>query len=65
MGSAREGDSVSHNIGPAFLDGTDMGGSDADIEPAVSIAGMRKVIAGVTKNSNGRFYDYSGKELTW
>ena len=28
MGSARERYSVSHNIGPAFLDGTDMRGSD-------------------------------------
>ena len=44
---------------------TDMGGSDADIEPAVSIAGMRKVIAGVTPNSNGCFFDYTGKELAW
>lgn len=44
---------------------TDMGGSDADIEPSVSINGMRKVIAGVTPESNGRYFDYTGKELTW
>lgn len=44
---------------------TDMGGSDADIEPAVSIAGMRKVIAGVNGEANGKFFDYTGKELAW
>ena len=44
---------------------TDMGGDEADIEPAVSIAGMRKVIAGAHADGNGRFFDYTGKELTW
>lgn len=46
---------------------TDMGGSEADIEPAVSIAGMRKVIAGAhaRADANGKFFDYTGKELTW
>jgi len=44
---------------------TDMGGSEADIEPSVSIAGMRKVIAGVSSDSNGKFFDYTGKELKW
>jgi NAD(P)-dependent dehydrogenase (short-subunit alcohol dehydrogenase family) len=44
---------------------TDMGGSDADIEPAVSIAGMRKVIDNADASANGRFFDYTGKELTW
>jgi len=44
---------------------TDMGGSGADIEPAVSIAGMRKVIANASPESNGRFFDYTGEELKW
>jgi NAD(P)-dependent dehydrogenase (short-subunit alcohol dehydrogenase family) len=44
---------------------TDMGGADADIEPAVSIAGMRKVIANATPESNGHFFDYTGEELAW
>ena len=44
---------------------TDMGGSGADIEPAVSIAGMRKVIDNADASANGRFFDYAGKELTW
>ena len=44
---------------------TDMGGANADIDPATSIAGMRKVIASVTPASNGRFYNYTGEELAW
>jgi NAD(P)-dependent dehydrogenase (short-subunit alcohol dehydrogenase family) len=44
---------------------TDMGGSGADIEPSVSIAGMRKVIAGATPAANGTFFNYDGEELTW
>ena len=44
---------------------TDMGGAQADIEPAVSIAGVRKVIAEATTKSNGCFFDYTGKELAW
>ena len=44
---------------------TDMGGAEADIEPAVSIAGVRKVIAEATAKSNGCFFDYTGKELAW
>lgn len=46
---------------------TDMGGTEAEIEPAASIAGMRKVIARANgnTNSNGRFFDYTGEELKW
>jgi NAD(P)-dependent dehydrogenase (short-subunit alcohol dehydrogenase family) len=44
---------------------TDMGGADADIEPAVSISGMRKVIADATSESNGKFFNYDGAELAW
>ncbi len=44
---------------------TDMGGSEADIEPSVSIAGMRKVIGRANADSNGRFFDYTGEELKW
>lgn len=44
---------------------TDMGGSEADIDPPTSITGMRKVIAGANADSNGKFFDYTGKELTW
>lgn len=44
---------------------TDMGGSGADIDPVTSITGMRKVIAEANADSNGRFFDYTGKALPW
>jgi NAD(P)-dependent dehydrogenase (short-subunit alcohol dehydrogenase family) len=44
---------------------TDMGGSNADIDPTTSITGMRKVIAAADVESNGRFFDYTGRELPW
>ena len=45
---------------------TDMGGTDADIDPATSIGGMRKVIARAAGGgSNGRFFNYTGEELAW
>jgi NAD(P)-dependent dehydrogenase (short-subunit alcohol dehydrogenase family) len=44
---------------------TDMGGSDADIDPVTSITGMRKVIGAATIDSSGKFFDYTGEELTW
>jgi NAD(P)-dependent dehydrogenase (short-subunit alcohol dehydrogenase family) len=44
---------------------TDMGGGNADIEPAVSIAGMRKVIANATAESNGHFFNYDGSAIQW
>jgi NAD(P)-dependent dehydrogenase (short-subunit alcohol dehydrogenase family) len=44
---------------------TDMGGSNADIDPATSIAGMRKLIAGATAKTNGKFINYDGTEIPW
>jgi NAD(P)-dependent dehydrogenase (short-subunit alcohol dehydrogenase family) len=44
---------------------TDMGGENADITPAVSITGMRKVIASATLKSNGGFFNYSGETIPW
>ena len=44
---------------------TDMGGSNADIEPSVSIAGMRRVIANATAESNGKFFNYDGSDIAW
>ena len=44
---------------------TDMGGVGADITPAVSITGMRKVIANAGGNENGGFFDYTGKVIKW
>ncbi|MEI9986794.1 MAG: SDR family oxidoreductase [Aliidongia sp.] len=44
---------------------TDMGGASADLQPPESIAGMRKVIAGLTARESGRFFNYDGSELPW
>jgi NAD(P)-dependent dehydrogenase (short-subunit alcohol dehydrogenase family) len=44
---------------------TGMGGKDAIIEPAESVAGMRRVIERLTVAETGRFYNYDGAELPW
>lgn len=44
---------------------TDMGGSDADIDPATSIGGMRAAIDKLRPADNGSFLNYDGKPLAW
>ena len=44
---------------------TDMGGASAPFTPQESIAGMRKVIAGLTPADNGSFHDHKGEALPW
>jgi len=44
---------------------TDMGGSNAPTPPDRSVAGMRRVIAGLSQNDSGRFYDFNGQEILW
>ncbi len=44
---------------------TEMGGPRADIDAPESIAGMRKVIAGLDKDKAGRYWMYDGSELPW
>jgi NAD(P)-dependent dehydrogenase (short-subunit alcohol dehydrogenase family) len=44
---------------------TDMGGASAPVVPTESVAGLRKVIAGLNANRSGRFYDFTGEELAW
>jgi NAD(P)-dependent dehydrogenase (short-subunit alcohol dehydrogenase family) len=44
---------------------TDMGGPRADIDAATSVAGMRQVIAGLTKDRAGKFWSYDGSEIPW
>jgi NAD(P)-dependent dehydrogenase (short-subunit alcohol dehydrogenase family) len=44
---------------------TDMGGSDADLSPEESIAGMLTVIDRVTLNDTGAFFDHKGERLTY
>jgi NAD(P)-dependent dehydrogenase (short-subunit alcohol dehydrogenase family) len=44
---------------------TDMGGPNAQINANVSIKGMRKVLEAGGPKLNGKFVDYTGKELLW
>jgi NAD(P)-dependent dehydrogenase (short-subunit alcohol dehydrogenase family) len=44
---------------------TDMGGPGAPVRPQHSVAGLRQVIAGLTKEKSGRFWQWDGKELPW
>lgn len=44
---------------------TDMGGENADLTPQESVEGMRSVIEGLGHDQNGKFYDYSGREIPW
>jgi NAD(P)-dependent dehydrogenase (short-subunit alcohol dehydrogenase family) len=44
---------------------TDMGGQEADITPAESVAGMRAVLERVTPADSGRFFSYDGSEIPW
>jgi NAD(P)-dependent dehydrogenase (short-subunit alcohol dehydrogenase family) len=44
---------------------TDMGGADADLDVATSVAGLRRTLAGLTPTHNGCFLDHDGSELAW
>ena len=44
---------------------TDMGGPNAKIGASESVAGMRKVIDGMSVENTGRFMNYDGRELPW
>lgn len=44
---------------------TDMGGPGARISAEESAAGLRTVIAGLTLETSGRFFQYDGEELPW
>jgi len=44
---------------------TDLGGPSALIEPCDSVSGMRRVIAGLTPEDSGRFFNYDGAEIPW
>jgi NAD(P)-dependent dehydrogenase (short-subunit alcohol dehydrogenase family) len=44
---------------------TDMGGAGADIDVETSVAGMRKVIAGLAPRDNGSFFNYDGQAIAW
>jgi NAD(P)-dependent dehydrogenase (short-subunit alcohol dehydrogenase family) len=44
---------------------TDMGGSEAELPVAQSVAGMRRVIAGLGPHDNGRFLNHDGTGIDW
>lgn len=44
---------------------TDMGGRGAPLSAADSVAGMRRVIAGLKPSDTGGFFSYDGKQIPW
>ncbi|GLR46817.1 SDR family oxidoreductase [Sphingomonas astaxanthinifaciens] len=44
---------------------TRMGGANAPVTPEDSIAGMRKVIEGLSQADSGEFFDYQGGRVPW
>ena len=42
-----------------------MGGEGAEVEIPDSIAGLRRVIAGLAPDKSGSFFDYRGNALPW
>jgi NAD(P)-dependent dehydrogenase (short-subunit alcohol dehydrogenase family) len=44
---------------------TEMGGANAPMRPQHSVAGMRQVIAALTRERSGRFWQWDGRELPW
>lgn len=44
---------------------TNMGGPSAPLTAETSIAGLRKVIGGLTRKDNGKFIHYDGTENPW
>ncbi len=44
---------------------TDMGGAGAPLAPEASVAGLRKVIGGLTSADSGKFFSYDGSPIPW
>lgn len=44
---------------------TDMGGAGADLDVKDSVSSMRRVIAGLKPEDNGRFFDHDGSTIPW
>jgi NAD(P)-dependent dehydrogenase (short-subunit alcohol dehydrogenase family) len=44
---------------------TDMGGPSAPVSPEQSVAGMIRVMLGLTPRQSGRFLNYDGSEIPW
>ena len=52
------------NFHPGWVQ-TDMGGSGAAITPTESVIGLRKCIAGLTKEDTGKYFNYDGNPIAW
>lgn len=44
---------------------TEMGGATAPVDPVDAVAGVRRVIDGLTPEKAGRFWQFDGSELPW
>jgi NAD(P)-dependent dehydrogenase (short-subunit alcohol dehydrogenase family) len=44
---------------------TDMGGAGADLDASTSVADMRRTLARLAPEHNGRFFNHDGTELAW
>jgi NAD(P)-dependent dehydrogenase (short-subunit alcohol dehydrogenase family) len=44
---------------------TDMGGTRAPVTPTASVAGMLRLIDGLQRRDNGRFFDHTGAAISW
>ena len=59
----RSADAIGSTV-PGWVQ-TRMGGQGAPVTPEQSIAGMRKVIDGLTHKDSGAFLDFEGKTVPW
>ncbi|HKJ52416.1 MAG TPA: SDR family oxidoreductase [Gammaproteobacteria bacterium] len=44
---------------------TDMGGPDAEIDTAESVAGLKSILQSAGSAQSGRFLEYNGKQIPW
>jgi NAD(P)-dependent dehydrogenase (short-subunit alcohol dehydrogenase family) len=44
---------------------TDMGGPNAQVTPAESVAGMRRILEALTSEQSGAFVDFRGEPIPW
>jgi hypothetical protein len=44
---------------------TDMGGTDATLTPAESVARLRRLIENLAPTHSGKFFNHDGREYAW
>ncbi|KAI0683535.1 NAD-P-binding protein [Earliella scabrosa] len=57
-------DVVSISMCPGWLK-TDLGGEGALLDVSIGVAGVIKTISSLTPESNGKFYNFEGKQVPW